>query len=207
MKFSTSLTSRLGLAVAGLIGLSIVACTPTAPQQKTSPANPQTSTSSNNPSTNAPTNTPTNDKEKFLAILGTQKDGWLPKVLIGKNLKQGLSPEATGKIIPGAEKVSDLGFSKVKTQDISGLKNYEFYYTRDNTGKFNLKGIKLYFDPSINPSYQDLVTVLVGKYGEVNPEDVKKQILVWLTPEFKMAQLMKEPTDFGSYVLNVDLES
>jgi hypothetical protein len=202
MKFSTSRTHRLGLAVAGLACLSIVACTPTPPQSKTVQSSPQ-SNSSPNPTIAAPTN----DKEKFVAILGTQKDGWLPKVLIGKNLKKGLSPEETGKMIPGAEKVSDLGFTKVTADNIAGLKNYEFYYMRDKTGKFGLTGIKLYFDPSTNQSYQDLVNVLVGKYGEVNPEDVKKQILVWVTPEFKTAQLMKEPTDFGSYVLNVDLEN
>ena len=197
MKYSHPIASRLGLVVAGLVCLSIVACTLTTPQ-----SSPQASTGSN-PKTNAPTNA----KEKFLAILGTRKDGWLPKVLIGKNLKKGLTPEEAGKVIPGSEKVSDLGFSKVTAQDISGLKNYEFYYTRDNTGKFKLNGIKLYFDPSVNQSYQDLVSVLVSKYGEVNPEDVKKQILAWVIPEFKTAQLMKEPTDFGSYVLNVDLDS
>ncbi len=205
MNSSRPITSYVGLTIVGLTCLSIAACTPTAPQsnpQANSQANSQASTNSN-----SKTNAPTNDKEKFLAILGTQKDGWLPKILIGKNLKKGLSPEDAGKVIPGAEKVSDLGFSKVSTQDISGLKNYEFYYTRDNTGKFKLNGIKLYFDPSINQSYQDLVSVLVSKYGEVNPEDVKKQILVWVTPEFKTAQLMKEPTDFGSYVLNVDLDN
>lgn len=199
MKYSHPIASRLGLVVAGLVCLSIVACTPTT-NQSSSESNPKASTSSN-------ANAPTNDKEKFLAILGTQKDGWLPKVLMGKNLKKGLTPEEAGKVIPGSEKVSDLGFSKVAAQDISGLKNYELYYTRDNTGKFKLNGIKLYFDPNVNQSYQDLVSVLVSKYGEVKPEDVKKQILVWVTPEFKTAQLMKEPTDFGSYVLNVDLDS
>jgi hypothetical protein len=97
MKFSTSRTHRLGLAVAGLACLSIVACTPTPPQSKTVQSSPQ-SNSSPNPTIAAPTN----DKE-------------------------------TGKMIPGAEKVSDLGFTKVTADNIAGLKNYEFYYMRDKT--------------------------------------------------------------------------
>lgn len=146
-------------------------------------------------------------EQKFMAILGTQQDGWLPKVLAGKGLKQGLTPAETGKIIPGAEQVSDYGFSKVAVNDIPGLKQYEFYYAENNNGEpTKLQAVKLLFDPALNQAYPDLVKVLASKYGETKPEDVEAQMIVWVGTGFVTAQLTKQVTDFGGYELSVSLE-
>lgn len=62
------------------------------------------------------------------------------------------------------------------------------------------------FDPAMNEAYSDLVKILSRKYGTVKPEDVEKQIIVWVGPEFVTAQLTKQITDFGGYELNVSVE-
>ncbi len=198
-------TSRLGFVVICVTCFAIGACTP---QNQVSNANStpdQTSETASAAQVN--NNTQGNAKEQFTAILGTQKDGWLPKVLAGKGLKKGLTPDAVGKIIPGAERVSEFGFSKVAVQNIPGLTQYEFYYAKDSSGKpTQLQAVKLQFDPALNSAYPDLVKVLSSKYGAVKPEDVEKQMIVWVGPEFVTAQLTKQVTDFAGYELNVSLQ-
>jgi hypothetical protein len=145
-------------------------------------------------------------KEQFAAILGTKQDGWLPKVLAGKGLKKGLAPAVTGKIIPGAEQVSEFGFSKVAVQNIPGLKQYEFYYAKDSSGVASqLESVKLQFEPDLNESYADLVEVAAKKYGAAKPEDVEQQAIVWVGSDFVTAQLTKPLTSFDGYELNISL--
>lgn len=116
-------------------------------------------------------------------------------------------PDAVGKIIPGAERVSEFGFSQTAVQNVPGLKQYEFYFAKDSSGKpTQLQAVKLQFDPALNSAYPDLVNVLSSKYGAVKPEDVQKQIIVWVGPEFVTAQLTKQVTALGGYELNVSLE-
>ncbi len=207
--------TRLGITLLCFSMMSLGACTPS----NQSTANPDTNSTTSpvaSPATNpdsqaatTPVSTASDGtpKEQVTAIVGTQKDGWLPKVLANKGLKKGLTPADTGKIISGAEKVSDYGFSKVTVNDIPGLKQYEFYYAKDSSGKpTQLQAVKLLFDPALNESYPDLVSVLSNKYGAAKPEDVEKQIIVWVGPSFVTAQLTKQVTDFGGYELNVSLE-
>ncbi|MBI4784559.1 MAG: hypothetical protein HY785_25080 [Oscillatoriophycideae cyanobacterium NC_groundwater_1537_Pr4_S-0.65um_50_18] len=163
---------------------------------KSSPASPQTETETAAANRSA--------KEQFVAILGTQQEGWLPKVLAGRGLKKGLTPAATGKIIPGAEQVSEFGFSKVAVQDIPGLKQYEFYYA-GNGEAAQLESVKLQFDPNMNEDYSDLVEATTQKYGAAKPEDIEQQAIVWVGSNFVTAQLTKPLTSFDGYELNISL--
>jgi len=156
-----------------------------------------------NPSQTAKAGNPT---EQFTAIIGSKADGWLPKVLAGKGLKAGLTPSQTAQIIPGADKVSEFGYSKVVVNNIPGLKQYEFYYDKAS-GSLKLTSVRLMFDPTLNEAYNDLVQVAAAKYGQPKPEEVQKQIISWVGPEFVTAQLTKQVTDFGGYELNVYFEA
>jgi hypothetical protein len=139
--------------------------------------------------------------------LALNKRAGFPKYWLGKGLKQGLSPAQAGKIIPGAEKVSEYGFSKISVSNVPGLKRYEFYYGNDSSGKLApLQSVKLEFDPAMNKAYPDLVKVLTSKYGDASPEDVKKEMIVWVNSDLLTAQLTKPLAEFGGYQLNLSLE-
>lgn len=206
--------SRLSLSTLCLALVMIVACTEqesnsnsktdSATSSEVSSSNNSTSGSSNVAplAVSQPKKTPT---EQLTAILGNQADGWLPKVIADKGLKKGLTPDAVGKIFPGAEQVSDYGFSKVAVQNSPGLKQYEFYYAKNSSNTYQLESVKLHFDPALNQAYPEMVKVLSDKYGAVKPEDVEQQTIVWVGPDFVTAQLMKL-TDFGGYELNVSVE-
>lgn len=212
MHSSHRFVSRLGFTMVGLVCFATIACTSSNPSPNPSPnssSNPSVSPTAETAVTSTPVDNTAKDnpKEQFAAMIGTQQDGWLPKVLAGKGLKKGLTPAATGAIIPGAEQVSEFGFSKVTVSDVPGLKQYEFYYAADDSGKpARLEAVKLHFDPALNSAYPDLVNVLSDKYGAVQPEDVEKEMIVWVGPGFVTAQLTKQVTDFGGYELNVSLE-
>jgi hypothetical protein len=198
--------SRLGVLIVGFAIASLAACTPT-PKANTNPTVDVEAVNTVSPEAKATQADPKTAEAKFAAIVGTQQDGWLPKIFAGKGLKQGLSPAAVGKIIPGAEKVSEYGFSKIPVRNIPGLKNYEFYYGNDSTGKpALLQAVKLEFDPANNKAYPDLVKVLTRKYGEASPEDVKKGMIVWVNADLLSAQLTKPLAEFGGYQLNLSLE-
>ena len=203
MHFSQQQISRMRVSMLCLAIAAIAACTPSHQSSNPNPATNLTSDAANAVPSAANQSKGT-AKEQFTAIVGTQAEGWLPKVLAGKGLKKGLTPAATGKIIAGAEQVSKFGFSKVTVQNIPGLKQYEFYYAQDSSSKpTQLEAVKLHFDPALSQAYPDLVQVLSSKYGAVKPEDVNEQILVWVGPDFVTAQLTKQLTDFGGYELNV----
>jgi hypothetical protein len=214
MHFSKSQISRLGLPIVCVAIAALSACKPST-QLPNANANTNVSPTSTSSSTSLSTSQPSitatttlakgSAAEQFAAIVGTQQDGWLPKVLAGKGLKKGLTPAETGKIIPGADRVSEFSFSKVTVKDVPGLKRYEFYYAKGGSTP-QLESVRLTFDPMLNQAYPDLVKVLSSKYGEAKPEDVKKQIIVWVNPDFLTAQLTKQVTDLGAYELNVSLE-
>lgn len=215
MQFSEQRTSRIGLLMLGAAIVSLTACTVTGQPSSTSsnrstpsasPATSSTSTQAKN-EPSAPHAAKGTPKDQFVAILGTKQDGWLPRVLVDKGLKRGMTPAAAGKIFPGAEKVSEFGFSKVAAKDSPGLKQYEFYYAKDGSGQpTQLSSIKLHFEPGMNEAYSDLVDVASNKYGAAKPEEVQQQTIVWIGPDFATVQLTKSVTDFGGYELNVDLE-
>jgi hypothetical protein len=206
MQLSQSQTTRLFTAVMGLSVVAIAACTPTKQTLRDPNEIANRNTTVAKPVATATASANASPKEKFVAILGRRDDGWLPKVLAGKGLKKGLSSTEVGKIIPGAEAVTEYGFSKVNAKDIPGLKRFEFYYMKDGSGTNKLESVRLTFDPKLNSAYPDLVQVLSDKYGAAKPEDVKQEMIVWVNPDFLSAQLTKQVTDLGAYELNVSFE-
>ncbi len=187
---------------------------PTSTPAVNSTAESPASTTASSPTSESPSDSATSsassDKgEANLAeMIGTTQDGWIPKVLKSANFKEGMTPEEVGKTIPGAEKVSEYGFSEVTVADVPGLQKYEFYFAKDDAGKpTKLMSIRLHLDPSLNnpESYKKLVDVLVKKYGEAKPEDIEKQLITWVGPEFATIQLTKGTTNFEGYVLNVSV--
>ncbi|MBW4662516.1 MAG: hypothetical protein KME15_28050 [Drouetiella hepatica Uher 2000/2452] len=198
--------SRTGLLAIGLAIVVLGGCT-----TLEKPSNPVSSSSSSEQpslaSTQVEAETPDANrtaKEQFATILGTKQDGWLPKVIAGRGLKKGLTPAMAGKIIPGAEQVSEFGFSKVAVQNVPGLKQYEFYYAKNGEAA-QLESVKLQFDPNLNEAYADLVEVATQKYGAAKPEDIEQQAIVWVGSDFVTAQLTKPLTSFDGYVLNISL--
>jgi hypothetical protein len=213
MHFSQQQASRTSSVVLFVAIVFLGGCTtlkqPANPSSSDSPSNQlgSVSSSSQSPNTSAANTSNRPPKEQFATIIGTQQDGWLPKVLAGRGLKKGLTPTAVGKIIPGAEQVSEFGFSKVTVHNIPGLKQYEFYYAKDSSGNASqLESVRLQFEPNMSAFYSDLVEVASNKYGAAKPEDVKQQTIVWVGPDFVTAQLTKPVTNFDGYELNVSLE-
>jgi hypothetical protein len=207
-----SQVARAGLLFSCLAIAALTACSPSSPSvnavsgdSSTVEASPEAHLTADSTAKSAAAKG--SAKDQFTAIIGTLQDGWTPQVLVGKGLKQGLTPTAAGKIIPGAEKVSQYGFSKVKVENVPGLKEYEFYYAQNASSKtLELKSVRLKFDPALNEAYPDLVKVASAKYGPAKPEDVKNQIISWVGPEFITAQITKPPLAMSGYELNVDLE-
>lgn len=144
----------------------------------------------------------------LLAIIGTKADGWMPKALADYKLKEDMTPEEAGKEISGAEEISDFGFSEVKVEDVPGVKQYKFYFAKDDGGKpTQLKSVTLIFDPALKSrvSFEEMAKALGEKYGEVEPEKIEKGIVTWSGPGFSLAQLTKGLNDFEGYELKVDV--
>ncbi|NEQ25537.1 MAG: hypothetical protein F6K28_42045 [Microcoleus sp. SIO2G3] len=209
LKNSYSLSQILSLTfiLSSLIGCSL-------PQETSSSSLNPTTTSAASPVSASPSDTPASSSSsdstnvKFAKMIGTAADGWLPKVIKSTNLKKGMTPEEVGKAVPGAEKVSEFGFSEVMVKDIPGLQNYEFYFAKDDADKpTKLEAVKLHLDPALNneQSYQKLIDVLVKKYGAAKPEEIKEQVVTWVGPEFSTVQLTKGLTPFEGYALNVSI--
>ncbi|MGD2183122.1 hypothetical protein [Lusitaniella coriacea] len=141
-------------------------------------------------------------------VIGTKEEGWMPKVLADKNLKENMTPEETGKVIPGAEEVSEFGFSEVQVEDVPEIQKYEFYFEKDEAGKPNkLKNVKLVFDPTLNGkiTYEELAKILAVKYGEVSSGDIEKEIVTWVGPDFSTAQFTKGLNDFEGYSFQISV--
>ncbi|MDY7015281.1 MAG: hypothetical protein SVX43_17120 [Cyanobacteriota bacterium] len=141
-------------------------------------------------------------------IIGTKEEGWMPKVLADKNLKENMTPEETGQAIPGAEEVSEFGFSEAKVEGVPGLQKYEFYFEKDDSGEpTQLKNVKLIFDPALNSkiTYEELAKILEVKYGEVKPEDIEQEIVTWVGPSFSTAQLTKGLNEFEGYTFQISV--
>lgn len=190
----------------------LIGCSPQ-PETPSSSISP-TTTSAESPVSASPSASPAlssssdNANVNFAEIIGTTADGWLPKAIKGTNLKKGMTPEEVGKAVPGAEKVSEFGFSEVMVKDIPGVQKYEFYFAKNDSGKpTKLEAVKLHLDPSLNneQSYQKLIDALEKKYGKAKPEDIKKQLVSWVGPKFATAQLTKGTTQFDGYALNVSI--
>lgn len=148
--------------------------------------------------------------EQIAAIVGTKQDGWLPKVIAGKGLKRDMNPEEASKILPGAEEVSQFGFSEVKVNDVPGLQGYELYFAKNDAGEpKKLQAIKLAFDPDLKDqlSFEEAAKEISKKYGEYKEveSDGKITSYLWIGPKFASASLDNFGGDFEGYELNVRL--
>ena len=148
--------------------------------------------------------------EQIATIIGTKQDGWLPKIIAGKGLKRDMNPEEASKILPGAEDVSQFGFSEVKVNDVPGLQGYELYFAKNDAGEpKKLQAIKLAFDPDLKDqlSFEEAAKEISKKYGEYKEveSDGKITSYLWIGPKFASASLDNFGGDFEGYELNVRL--
>ncbi|NJK28419.1 MAG: hypothetical protein HC925_08080 [Coleofasciculaceae cyanobacterium SM2_3_26] len=141
-------------------------------------------------------------------IIGTKEEGWLPKVLMDKNLKDGMTPEEAGKLVPGAEEVDDFGFSEVAVEDVPGLQRYKFYFAKDDSGKpTQLQSVTLIFSPDLNSkiAFKELAEAFAAKYGEIEASELEEEIVTWIGPGFASAQLTKGFNEFEGYEFDIRL--
>ncbi|NES72215.1 MAG: hypothetical protein F6K24_46990, partial [Okeania sp. SIO2D1] len=143
-------------------------------------------------------------------IIGTKEDGWLPKPIAQKDLTRDMSPEEAGKILPGAEEVSEFGFSEVKEGDVPGLEGYELYFAKNDAGvPAKLQTVTLILDPSIKDelTFEEAAKEVAEKYGEYEEIVVDDKITsyLWIGPKFASTSLSNLGSDFEGYKLEVTL--
>jgi len=138
-----------------------------------------------------------------VAALGTKKDGWTPKVLA--KLKRGMKPEAVGQVFPGAENVSQYGFSNVAVADIPGIVSFEFYFAKNKAGTpSDLQSVKIHFDPG--PEFDELAQMCVAKYGRIKEKGaVEKMLVIWINHKFRLATLSKSTEKGSRYALDIKM--
>lgn len=150
----------------------------------------------------------TSTKVDLASIIGTREDGWLPKVLAPYEFERGMSPEEVGKIMSGAEKISEFGFSEVSAKDIPGVDKYKFSFLKDKsdpTQKRTLYSISILFDPSIQSElpYDAVASAFADKYGEVEPQTIEAKIVTWGGPNSATAQLTNSVKRFEGYEFKI----
>ncbi len=153
---------------------------------------------------------PESTENKIAAILGTKQDSWLPKVIAQKDLKRGMNPEEVSKVLPGAEKVSEFGFSQVKVQDVPGLQSYELYFAKNSAGEpKHLQSILLVFEPDLKAelSFAEMAQEVAKKYGEYRATVTEGEVssYLWIGPELNPVTLEDFDGNFEGYKLNVTL--
>ena len=137
------------------------------------------------------------DLPKILGPKGT----WVPPAF--SKLKFAMTPDDAGKVIPGAEKISEFGFSNVTVTDTPGVSKYGFYFAKKGGKPIELQSVKMMFDPALSGDdfWATLKKECIAKYG---PTDEKEKILTWIGPGFTPAQLTQGLSDEG-YTLDVTL--
>jgi hypothetical protein len=138
-----------------------------------------------------------------VAAIGTKKDGWTPKVLA--KLKAKMKPEEAGQVVPGAEKISQYGFSKVAVTDIPGIVAYEFYFAKNKAGQpTDLQSVKIHFDGGAE--WDELSQLCVAKYGRIKQKDaVEKKLAIWVNSKLRTASLSQSFEKGAKYSLDVKL--
>jgi hypothetical protein len=138
-----------------------------------------------------------------LAAIGSKKDGWTPKCLA--KLKHGMKPEQAGQVVPGAEKISEYGFSTVPVTDIPGIVAYEFYFAKNKAGTpIDLQSVKIHFDESAE--FDELVKICVAKYGRIKDKGaVEKQLVIWINHSLRLATLSKSHEKGAKYSLDIKM--
>ncbi len=142
------------------------------------------------------------DQIMLKKAIGTRAQGWLPKAL--SKLKAKMTPEQVDKLFSGAGKISRFGFSNVPFTDIPGATSLKFYFAKDRKTKqpTQLKSVTVMFDPQLTEAdgfYDQLVKVLVAKYGRAKKGMVEKKLITWVNRRFKTAQLSLFPSRMGKY--------
>ncbi|NJK40250.1 MAG: hypothetical protein HC934_00760 [Acaryochloridaceae cyanobacterium SU_2_1] len=120
----------------GLLGaLLLASCDNSKSSPSSSPTPTAQTANTQAPQTSPPetSNSPAADVN-LADIVGTAEDGWLPKAIAQYPFKRDMKPEAVGKLVPGAEKISEFGISEVAVQDIPGIEKFKFSFFRSGKG-------------------------------------------------------------------------
>lgn len=146
-------------------------------------------------------------KVDLVAILGTKKDGWSPKLIGG--LKRGMKPDEAAKVFPGADKVSKFGFAEVPIEGQPGLDGLKLYFAKDKDGvPSELQSVKLQFSPALNNDtfWAELSKACIERYGKADDKELEKRLVTWVGPKSGMAQLVNGLTENHGFTLDVTLQ-
>lgn len=155
-----------------------------------------------------PASSTSSSKIDLAAIIGTDDNEWLPQVIAQYQLQRGMSPEDVGKILPGAERISEFGFSEVVTKDVPGINKYKFSFLKEKKNsdqKQALYSISLLFDPSLKADlpYDKIALAFAEKYGEIDSDKIDQKIVTWVGPHFATAQLTNSVKKFEGYEFKI----
>lgn len=124
--------------------------------------------------------TPQRDLPDFEPLIGTRDEGFAPRWAL--RLKRGLTPAEAGKILPGAERVSEFGFAEVRLREPKGLAWVKLYFT---DGGKSLASVTMYLEPRLNgpDTWRALRQAAIDKWGPLRKEDPGKHLLLWFDLE------------------------
>ncbi len=137
--------------------------------------------------------------EQITAFLGTRKE-WAPRCVAG--LKRGMTPEEAGRVVPGADKISEYGIVSLAPPPEAkalGVDKMEVHYLDDDSKQKRLYGVDFVFDTQASEDealYGALVKALVGKYGKAPADAVAKKLVTWIGPNSAMTQI--QVSDYGN---------
>ena len=128
------------------------------------------------------------------AILGTQSDGFSPRVFA--KLKADMSPAEAAAIMPGADVVDEFGFCEIKPTNTPGVHHYKLSYQENK-----LTFASIIFDESLNTDafWDKLVAQLKTKLAPVEMKELEpgKKSLMWIAPCFDSITLAEGIVDPG----------
>lgn len=128
-------------------------------------------------------------------LLGTKADGW--RVPPFAKLKEDMTPDEVGQIVPGAEKIDEYGFAEVKKSGVKGVDSFKFSYL-DAGAKKGLKFATILFDPTLTdePFWVALAGHMKDKLGD-NMTDHGGHHINWVGPGMNLWSLSKGITHEG----------
>lgn len=175
--------SRVGVAMIATVALALVAsgC------DKGSKGSPSSSKSAGPASTAATGPAPSAaDMPDFAALLGTQADGWNPKVFA--KLKEGMTPAEAEKAMPGAGKVDQFGFVDLPTANVKGVAKYRLSFLK---GKLAFG--EIWFSPKLDhPSFEAaFIKAGIAKWGKHSDKKPTDEMTMWFGPSLHSATLSK----------------
>ncbi|MFO0549035.1 MAG: hypothetical protein U0271_11650 [Polyangiaceae bacterium] len=124
--------------------------------------------------------TPQRDLPDLDPLLGTRAEGYAPRWVT--RFSRGLTPDAAGKILPGAERVSEFGFAEVRVREPKGLARVKLYFTDKGT---SLANVAMLLEPRLNgpDTWKALRQAAIEKWGPSIKEDPSKHHLIWFELE------------------------